>query len=208
MGTTSSLSDRFRIMRKAQFPDILLSPQVIVYCVPGGCDGGDPTEAFSWIHQNGIPNDSCQNYVAKGDGNECTAEHICENCHPDGSCNAVSNYTKYEIVEHGTVSGESAMMAEIFARGPIACGVEATQALEDFHGPGVFHGQPGQNNINHEISVYGWGMDPVGGPYWVIRNSWGTYFGDQGWFKLSRKQGHDIGVTQSCDWAVPKDPGF
>merc|ERR1712151_1315665 len=40
------------------------------------------------------------------------------------------------------------------------------------------------------------------GKYWVVRNSWGTYWGEAGWLKLRR------GVNQqmseySCDWAVP-----
>jgi len=207
-GSTSALDDRFRILRSRNWPDIEIAVQTIVYCVPGGCDGGDATSAYAYIKENGIGSDSCQNYVAKGLGSECTAQHLCQNCAPSGGCTAVTNYTHFEIMEHGTVAGANAMMAEIYARGPIACGIEATAALEAFHGTGVFKGQPGQNQTNHEISVAGWGTDPTGGEYWIVRNSWGTYWGDIGWFKLSRMAGHDLGVTQDCDWAVPKNPGF
>ena len=55
-----------------------------------GCDGGDPTAAYSWILQNGIPDDTCTNYLAKTQ--KCTTEDICRNCQPEGGCTAVSDH--------------------------------------------------------------------------------------------------------------------
>ena len=48
---TSSLSDRIKIKRKAQWPDILLAPQVLLSCdlVNHGCGGGNPPLAYKWI---------------------------------------------------------------------------------------------------------------------------------------------------------------
>ena len=57
-----------------------------------GCAGGDPTAAYSWILSNGIPDDTCTNYLAKTQ--DCVAENICRNCVPIGGCSAVSNYIK------------------------------------------------------------------------------------------------------------------
>jgi len=53
---TSSLNDRIKIKRKAQWPDILLSPQVLVSCQDdnNGCDGGDTGLSYQWIHKNNI----------------------------------------------------------------------------------------------------------------------------------------------------------
>eukprot|EP01012_Entosiphon_sulcatum_P017860 TRINITY_DN2260_c0_g2_i1.p2 TRINITY_DN2260_c0_g2~~TRINITY_DN2260_c0_g2_i1.p2 ORF type:complete len:287 (-),score=59.40 TRINITY_DN2260_c0_g2_i1:197-1057(-) len=208
MGSTSAFSDRLRILRKGRWPDIEVSPQVVVYCVPDGCGGGDATSAYSFLHSHGVPSDTCQNYAAKGSGSECTALHVCETCTPTGGCSPIQNFTMFKAAEHGTVMGAEKMMAEIYARGPIACGIDATAALEAFSGPGVFKGSPIDFNINHEISVAGWGTTADGEDYWIVRNSWGTYWGNNGWFKLSRKPGHDLGVTSGCDWAVPADPGF
>lgn len=49
---TSSLSDRIKIMRNASWPDINLSPQILISCdyKNDGCDGGDPRTAYRWIH--------------------------------------------------------------------------------------------------------------------------------------------------------------
>lgn len=53
---SSSLSDRIKIKRKAQWPDVIISPQVILSCEDNewGCQGGDASAAYAWIHQNNI----------------------------------------------------------------------------------------------------------------------------------------------------------
>jgi len=39
--------------------------------------------------------------------------------------------------------------------------------------------------INHEVSIIGWGYDEESKTeYWIGRNSWGTYWGDYGFFKI------------------------
>lgn len=54
--STSSLSDRIKIQRKAQWPDINLSPQVLISCSmnDNGCDGGDTKNAYEWVYNNNI----------------------------------------------------------------------------------------------------------------------------------------------------------
>ena len=66
MGTTSALSDRIRIMKKDSFPQIDLAPQVLINCGGGGdCDGGNPGGVYEYIHRNGIPDETCQNYEVR-----------------------------------------------------------------------------------------------------------------------------------------------
>lgn len=61
-------------------------------------------------------------------------------------------------------------MAEIFARGPIACGVDA-EPLHKYNG-GIFS-DTSDKEINHIISVVGWGtVQSSGQKYWIVRNSW------------------------------------
>lgn len=52
----SALSDRIKIQRKAQFPDVIISPQVLISCEEPdqGCHGGDARTANEWIHNNNI----------------------------------------------------------------------------------------------------------------------------------------------------------
>ena len=83
-----------------------------------GCEGGDPTAAYSWMFQNGIPDETCTNYLAKDQ--TCQPINTCRTCSPE-SCSAVSNPPVVNIKEHGQIAGAENMRAELFARGPIAC---------------------------------------------------------------------------------------
>ena len=53
---TSALSDRIKIVRKAQWPDVNIAPQVLLSCddTNRGCSGGDTRRAYEWIHKNNI----------------------------------------------------------------------------------------------------------------------------------------------------------
>lgn len=47
--------------------------------------------------------------------------------------------------------------------------------------------------INHEIAVVGWGKEN-GTEYWIGRNSWGTYWGEYGFFRI-RLDKYNLGIT-------------
>lgn len=51
-----------------------------------------------------------------------------------GNCTAVTAYPHYYASQYGSVSGADNMKAEIFARGPISCGIDATAAFEKYSG--------------------------------------------------------------------------
>lgn len=69
--TTSSLSDRIKIHRKAAFPDILISPQVLISCdnTDKGCHGGSIEGAHDYIYNNNITDETCSPYQAYGHDN-------------------------------------------------------------------------------------------------------------------------------------------
>jgi cathepsin X len=88
----------------------------------------------------------------------------------------------YGISEYGRVKGEEAMMNEIYHRGPISCGMAVTQEFLNYSG-GVFVDTTGANVEDHDVSIVGWGVED-GQKYWLGRNSWGSYWGIKGFFKL------------------------
>ena len=209
--STASLGDRYRIMNKAQFPQTDLSMQVLLNCDlnDNGCHGGDYAGAHKYIHDaGGLPDETCQIYTATGhdQGNTCTDMDKCMNCDPTKGCFAVKKYNKWAIGEYGTVNTTAQMKAEIHARGPISCAIAVTPDLIKFKGTGVFVDTTNTTELDHAIQVSGWGVDATHGEYWMIRNSWGTYFGDQGWFKLSTKAGQNLGISD-CAWATPANGG-
>jgi len=202
--TTSALSDRIKLMRNRAFPDIQLSPQVLVNCVTAnqtlGCNGGDPYAAYAYIHAAGVTDDTCMNYVAQNEA--CVPINVCRNCSPNNrvGCFAVDSPPTYTVSEFGSVAGVDNMMNELFARGPISCTIAVTEAFENYQG-GVFVDTTGAKSLDHEISVVGWGIDQ-GTKYWIGRNSWGNYWGETGWFRIVRGV-DNLGIESNCVWAVP-----
>lgn len=217
MGSTSALADRLRIKRNGAWPDVELSVQTAVYCLADGCGGGYAATVYEYMHKEGLPSDTCQNYVAEGNGKECTPMHICQNCAPGAGCSVVTNFTKFYVDEYASMGGEQAMIAELAARGPIACSLDA-EPIEEWGfkvwgtpaAKSVFVDTTNSHVHNHEISVVGYGATPQGQKYWVIRNSWGNYWADNGYFYLERGT-NQLGIEDpgTCDWATPiVPPGF
>jgi cathepsin X len=193
----SSIADRIKIASKGLGRDVIPAIQVMIDCGDAGtCNGGDSNAANEWVHKNGgIPDITCQQYQAKN--MKCaTPEQTCMNCSPGGKgCVAVTDYPKIQVSEYGSVSGEAEMKAEIFARGPVSCYIDAGP-LEDYKG-GV-NMYEGAKGTDHAIQIAGWGTDN-GVDYWLGRNSWGTYWGEHGWFRISS----EAYKPKACYWAVP-----
>jgi len=197
-GAMSSISDRITLLTKRKGIDLMPSIQAIINCGDAGdCNGGSDSKAYEWVAKNSVPDVTCQQYQAKN--MECTDIHLCENCMPNQGCFAQKTFPKIHITEHGSVSSDDKIMAEISARGPVSCGINAGP-LEDYTG-GILTKYSG--SVNHVIQIAGYGEEG-GTKYWLGRNSWGRYWGEKGWFRIIRGGSYDPG----CHWAVPSTSEF
>ena len=209
-GPTSALADRINIVRNRSFPDIALSPQVIINCKAGGsCNGGSPMSVYRFANEQGIPEESCQNYLAKNPTEFlCSDIQKCRDCtHPkgekpgdEGNCWATPRYPVWKVKEFGTVSGADKMKAEIFKRGPISCGIASTTGFHNYTG-GIYAESRLDVHINHDVSILGWGKDVGGIEYWIGRNSWGTYWGEDGFFRIQMYR-NNLLIETSCHWGT------
>jgi len=181
----------------------------------GSCHGGSVDGPYQWLQQiskatgTGISYETSNPYMAcssesdqglcKGADWTCTAENIARTCStfpPQGKCSGLSEYPNVTVSEYGSISGADAMQKEIAARGPIACGIDAGPILNYTGGIATMAGE----GVDHVISVVGWGTNPVdNSQYWIVRNSWGEYWGEMGYVRV--KFGA-LMVEQQCAWAA------
>merc|ERR1712216_260398 len=132
---------------------------------------------------------------------KCNALNTARTCgsfdHEGGACTGLDHYPNITISDYGSIRGSDAMMKEIYRRGPVACGVDANPLL-NYNG-GIVTTMGGW--VDHIISVVGWGTDAKVGKYWVVRNSWGEYWGEYGYVRVK------FGALSldSCDWATVAD---
>ena len=87
----------------------------------------------------------------------------------------LAEYGTYSVLKNLSGIVEQ-IQAEIYARGPVATGVNA-EPLVDYTGGRVNDTKVWHMLVNHIVSIIGWETDPATGLiYWIVRNSWGTLF--------------------------------
>ena len=111
-------------------------------------------------------------------------------------------------VSAAQVSGDEQVLKEIVARGPVACRVCDSKSFLSYTG-GIFSDEkayPCRTVSKKHVVLSGWGEEN-GVRFWIGRNSWGTYWGEMGWFRVAMGKG-DMGISTDCYAAVPKPPKY
>jgi len=207
MGATSSIADRFNIMRGGAWPSTYLSVQNVIDCGnAGSCGGGDHLGVYNYARNRGLVDETCNNYQAKNQ--DCSSFNLCGTCPPSGNCVAISKPQRFQVGDIGLIPADSnAIKAEIFSRGPVSCGIEATSGLDAFEGGYIYSEYIDFPSINHIVAIVGWGLETNGTEYWIVRNSWGTPWGEDGFFRLVLGQpNYNLGIETDCAFAVPLKP--
>ncbi|MBP7585441.1 MAG: hypothetical protein KBA61_15475, partial [Spirochaetes bacterium] len=175
--------------------DYDFSEQQIVDCATGNdgrragsCNGGWYGSAFESLQRNGAILDSMSPYKNK-----------------DGFCSGTSpsNYKiatwAYVVPNAGTPSIKD-MKRAIAKYGPVATACKVTPAFQGYTG-GVFDEHTsmyGANDVNHAVVVEGWD-DSKGRGAWLLRNSWGTGWGDNGYMWIEYQCN---GIGFGAAWVV------
>ena len=98
--------------------------------------------------------------------------------------------------------GADQMKAELAQFGPISCGIQATDTFDDTYSGGIYSEHLDNVELNHEVSVIGYGVTDDGQEYWIGRNSWGTYWGEYGFFRIQMYT-DNLGIETDCTAGIP-----
>lgn len=149
-----------------------------------GCNGGLMDNAFTWISKNGgLCLESSYPYVSGATKTSGTCQKTC-------SLVAGSKVAKYVDV---TPNSDSAMMTALSMQ-PVSIAIEADQQTFQLYKSGVFTGTCG-TNLDHGVLAVGYGSEN-GDDYYLVKNSWGTSWGQNGYIKLGRGSQYNKGSGQ------------
>lgn len=149
-----------------------------------GCNGGLMDNAFTWIQKNGgLCTESEYPYVSGSTQKSGDCQITCSNL--PGS--AIKSYTDVPP------SNDDSMMSAL-AQQPVSIAIEADQRDFQLYKSGIFTGICG-TNLDHGVLAVGYGSQESG-DYYLVKNSWGTSWGDQGYIKLGRGPQYNNGQGQ------------
>jgi len=162
-----------------------LSEQQVISCdkTDGGCDGGDLPTAFAYVKKaGGISTES--DYPDSSASSERTGS-----CKWDKSEAASITKDTFAIPECTGGSckhqKESDLMAQLATNGPLSICVNANP-WNSYNG-GVMTASTCDgkyNDLDHCVQLVGYD-NTVSKPYWKVRNSWGTSWGERGYIRLA-----------------------
>ncbi|GCB66828.1 hypothetical protein scyTo_0010151 [Scyliorhinus torazame] len=173
-----------------------LSQQALVDCTWGfgnaACDGGEEWRAFEWmLKHGGIP----------------TAESYGSYLGQNGFCHYNQSVFTAELEGYVNVtSGDmEALKIAIFKNGPVSVGIDASHKTFRFYSSGVYYDPNCRNtrtDLDHAVLAVGYGT-LAGEPYWLIKNSWSTVWGDDGYVLMSMED-NNCGITTDPLYVILK----
>ncbi|CAN1759338.1 Senescence-specific cysteine protease SAG39 [Linum perenne] len=161
---------------------VSLSEQELVDCDTNGqdqgCNGGLMDDAFEFIIQNkGLTTETNYPYDA-ADGT----------CNANKEGNSAAQINGYEDVP---ANSEAALLKAV-ANQPISVAIDAGDSSFQFYKSGVFTGECG-TELDHGVTAVGYG-ESEGKKYWLVKNSWGDQWGEEGYIRMERDVSAEEGL--------------
>lgn len=161
---------------------INLSEQELVDCAQGrdygshGCSGGMMDGAFKYIKEYGQCSDLSYPYTAK--------EGDCQNCNPVAHIMGCADVTPNDQLS----------LKAAVAQQPVSIAIEADTVYFQSYKSGVLDSVKCGQNLDHGVLIVGYGEEN-GLKYWLVKNSWSTSWGDEGYVKILRTENtNDPGI--------------
>jgi C1A family cysteine protease len=168
-----------------------LSEQELVDCATGvsygshGCNGGQMEGAFKFVIANGQCTLASYPYTAK-----------------DGTCQKCTAVAHISYCSDVKPNDQVSMKAAV-AQQPVAVAIEADTRYFQSYSGGILTSSSCGTSLDHGVLTVGYGEEN-GQKYWLVKNSWGTTWGDKGYVKIARSEStNDPGIC-----GIAMDPSF
>jgi len=176
---------------------VSLAEQQLVDCAWGqwqngnnGCDGGFAGPALQWIINNGgMALESDYPYMMQD-----------QFCNADIRTSGVTVQSYVNVTEFS----EEALQDAVATIGPVAVAIDAAHEEFEYYKSGVYYNPNCKNDIDsldHEVLVVGYGTED-GQDYWLVKNSWSTHWGDNGYVKMSRNRNNNCGIATQATYPL------
>lgn len=147
-----------------------------------GCNGGLMDSAFEWISKNG-------GLCSEGDYPYISSNGQTQKCQT--TCSQVPNSKIQSWVD--VQANDNSFMTAL-SQQPVSIAIEADQKDFQLYSSGVFTGKCG-TTLDHGVLSVGYGTQDSE-DYYLVKNSWGTTWGEQGYIKLGRGKQYNDGQGQ------------
>ena len=171
---------------------VSLSEQNLIDCSEqfgnNGCQGGLMDFAFQYIKENhGIDTEESYPYEAEDDKCRFSPKNI------------GADDVGFVDIPQGD---EAALMKAVASIGPVSIAIDASQESFQFYSTGVYQEHRcSSRELDHGVLIVGYGTEN-GQDYWLVKNSWGSGWGDNGYIKMARNKGNQCGVATSASFPL------
>lgn len=174
-GALAGLESYVKIWANDSTLDVDLSEQYMLSCSPGDCSGWYWTSTLKWLKENGAIPESCLVYEAD-DTIPC-----------DNKCSEWRDFLIGIDGYHKVSSNITVIKSALVQYGPLPCTMYVYEDFYPNYTGGVYQYTWGDFVFGHCIAIVGyddtWGGEDEG--YWICKNSWGTEWGEGGWFRIA-----------------------
>ncbi|RXG67749.1 Cathepsin L [Armadillidium vulgare] len=122
-----------------------------------------------------------------------------------GNMNGVCHYKAANrgATDTGSVvlaQSEDALQEAVATIGPISVAIDASRLSFQTYTGGVYYEEKcSSTNLDHGVLVVGYGTDGTD-DYWLVKNSWGTSWGIDGYIKMARNRNNNCGIVTDASY--------